>query len=70
MSGSCPPAGFAVPQGLLQTPRHQVALAVAPFLIGGMNGVNVADCWLLPQGIGAVEMTLEVTNATKVRCAS
>ena len=34
---------------------------------GGMNGVNVADCWLLPQGTTAVEMTLAVTNATQVR---
>ena len=36
---------------------------------GGLNGVNVADCWLLPQGTTAVEMTLAVTNATQVRCA-
>lgn len=34
-----------------------------------MNGVNVADCWVLPQGVSAVEMTLAVTNATQVRCA-
>ena len=34
---------------------------------GGMNGVNVADCWLFPQGTTAVEMTLAVTNATQVR---
>ena len=69
VTGSCPPAVLAVPQGLLRIRRRQVALAVAQFLIGGMNGVNVAHCWLLPQGTGAVEMTLEVTNATKVRCA-
>ena len=36
---------------------------------GGMNGVNEADCWLLPQGTTAVEMTLAVTNATQVRRA-
>ena len=34
---------------------------------GGENGVNVADCWVLPQGVTAVEMTLAVTNATQVR---
>ncbi len=34
---------------------------------GGMNGVNVADCWLFPQGTTAVEMTIAVTNATQVR---
>ena len=33
---------------------------------GGENGVNVADCWVLPQGVTAMEMTLAVTNATKV----
>ena len=33
---------------------------------GGLNGVNVADCWQLPQGTTAVEMNLAVTNATKV----
>ena len=33
---------------------------------GGLNGVNVADCWQFPQGTTAVEMTLAVTNATKV----
>ncbi len=32
-----------------------------------MNGVNVADCWLFPQGTTAVEMTLAITNATQVR---
>ena len=31
-----------------------------------MNGVNVADCWVLPRGTTAVEMTLGVTNATQV----
>ena len=36
---------------------------------GGMNGANVADCWVLPQGVSAVEMTLAVTNATQVRRA-
>ena len=34
---------------------------------GGLNGVNVADCWLLPEGSTAVEMTIAVTNATQVR---
>ena len=35
--------------------------------ISGLNGVNVADCWQFPQGTTAVEITLAVTNATKVR---
>ncbi len=32
---------------------------------GGMDGVNKADCWLLPEGTTAVELQLAVTNATK-----
>ncbi len=31
---------------------------------GGMNGVNVADYWVLPQGTTAIEITLEVSNKT------
>jgi len=32
---------------------------------GGMDGINVADCWLLPQDTTAVELQLAVTNATQ-----
>ena len=32
----------------------------------GLNGINVIDCQQFPQGTTAVEMTLAVTNATKV----
>lgn len=32
---------------------------------GGMNGVNVADCWQFSQGRTAVEITLHVSNATQ-----
>ena len=54
-----------MPQGLLRTRKHLGGIPNT----GGMNGVNVADCWVLPQGISTVEMTIAVTNATQVRLA-
>ena len=33
---------------------------------GGNNGDNIADCWIFHAGVTAAEITLAVTNATKV----
>ena len=59
--GSCSPSGVASNS---QTSGGPGGCGIPN--TGGMNGVNVADCWVLPQGTTAVEMTLAVTNATQV----
>ncbi|CAF9942896.1 MAG: hypothetical protein ALECFALPRED_010204 [Alectoria fallacina] len=58
--GSCSPSGVASNS---QTSGGPGGCGIPN--TGGMNGVNVADCWVLPQGTTAVEMTLAVTNATQ-----